>query len=134
MAGTEDDDDRILGTVVPDTPIHRASMWLEELRFGERRREADMEEDSAEGFRRFIEATGLPVTVEQLDEAVVYYATNHKQMFFGNMKVATNTKVGFLSMEAVLQSVWLDGFQHGVVTAQGKRGLSTAESELGREI
>jgi hypothetical protein len=121
-------DDNIPGTHVPDHAIHRASMWLEDLKFGERREYATPEVvgDTWEGFLR---ETELPVTVEQLQEAASYYGANMARMTLGN-------RVNFLvpvpggqmvDAVAIFSSLWLDAFMHGVATAQGKRGLSNEE-------
>jgi hypothetical protein len=78
------DDEKIPGTRVPDTPIHRASMWLEYLKFRERRKDASAPEDMDDAtWETFVAATGANFTVEQMQEAAAYYGQNMLQMMLG---------------------------------------------------
>lgn len=133
-------DEKILGTRVPETPIHRASLWLEDVKWGERRPDVDQIEqlkDEDSSYWVFIQETGLPVTPEQLKEAMRYYGENFLRMTFGNrINVVMPTPDGKATFDlaAVFSSVWYDGFQHGAATQAGKRGRSNSEIEQGIEL
>lgn len=131
-------DDKIPGTRVPDHAIHRASMWLEDVKFAERRPDVEVPEqitDDDAVWWIFIEETGLPVTVEQLKESAVYYGENMLRMTLGNrvnVMMPTPDGKGVMDLRAIFVSLWLDAFQHGVATALGKHGLSNTEMREGR--
>lgn len=123
----------IPGTRVPDHAIHRASMWLEDVKFAERRPDVEQIEQITDNdalWWIFIQETGLPVTVEQLKESAHYYGLNMLRMTLGNrvnvLMPAPDGK-GLIDLTTIFTSLWLDAFQHGVATAQGKRGLSNTE-------
>jgi len=125
------DDNRIPGTRVPDTPIHRASMWLEDLRFGDRRRDAGVEAIRDDDYVRFIqECALLGVTVENLKEASSFYGANNARMLTGGrlrVAIPSPTGEGIIDLASIFASVWLDAFMHGAATARGKVGMSNAE-------
>jgi hypothetical protein len=125
------DDNNILGTRVPDTPIHRASMWLEELKFGEQREDAVVERLEDDFIAKLIRETGLEnLTAEQVEEAATYYGVNNLHMLTGgriNVMIPSPTGEGTIDMVGIFVSLWLDAFSHGVATKAGKFGLSNQE-------
>lgn len=129
-------DDRIPGTRVPDTPIHRASMWLEDLKYGERRlgdAPLPMEVTEDELYELLIRELELDVTVEQLLEAADYYGTNLAVMLHGAFQIVVQTPDGrTISGASMFISAWLDGWMHGAVTQKGLRGRSVREMLDGR--
>jgi hypothetical protein len=128
------DEEKIPGTRVPDTPIHRASMWLEYLKFRERRKDATAPEDMDDAtWETFVAATGANFTVEQMQEAAAYYGQNMLQMMLGgrvDFAIPSPTGKGHISGRSAFASLWLDAFMHGYATARGKRGMSNLEAEL----
>lgn len=122
-------EDRILGTRVPDTPIHRASMWLEDLKFGERRKEAGAE-PMGELWQRFVTLSEASFTPEQLQEAADYYGTNNAAVLTGGrleVTIPAPGGEGVMFLRDIFASLWADAFMHGHATAQGRRGLSNQE-------
>lgn len=121
----------IPGTRVPDTPIHRASMWLEEFRFGDRREEAGTEVMEDDYWERFIQETGLTgLTPENIAEAAAYYGHNNIRMLTGgrlNVVIPNPHGEGHLDLGAIFVSLWADAFCHGVATKAGKVGPSNQE-------
>ena len=123
----------IPGTRVPDNPIHRASLWLEELKYGARRDDnpgvEPMEREIFEELIRQCELRGL--TPEEIGEAADYYGRNMAAMTLGQVKVMVSTPgrdgVGLMPLSVAFISAWLDGFLHGVATRAGKSGLSNLE-------
>ena len=124
-------DDRIPGTRVPDTPIHRASMWLEDLKFGEgRATQKPQAVPMGDTWEDFIRETGIPITVEQMKEAATYYGENMLRMTTGNrvnFAIPNPAGEGFIDGRGIFASLWLDAFMHGAATALGKTGLSNQE-------
>lgn len=121
---------RIPGTRVPDHAIHRASLWLEDLKYGEGREDAKLQRMDDFTWRAFIEECDLPVTVEQLQEAATYYGMNMLGMTLGNrvnVRIPAPDGDGFIDLHAIFASLWLDAFMHGAATAIGKSGLSNDE-------
>lgn len=122
---------RILGTRVPDTPIHRASMWLEEFRFGDRREEAETETMEDGYWQKFIQETGLlNLTDDDISEAAHYYGINNLRMLTGgriNVLIPSPTGEGHIDLAGIFVSLWADAFCHGVATKAGKVGLSNEE-------
>jgi hypothetical protein len=122
----------ILGTRVPDTAIHRASMWMDDVKFGNRRFEASVEpmEEANFTWRAFIEESGADFTVEELQEAAKYYGVNlYIGLTGGKVALTVTTPTGQMFLHDIFVSVWLDGFMIGYAAAKGKRGLSRAEME-----
>jgi hypothetical protein len=123
----------ILGTRVPDTPIHRASMWLEEFRFGDRREEAGTERFDEDEWERFVQETALVgVTGDNIQEAAIYYGLNNLHMLTGGrleMVIPNPHGEGHLSLSNIFISLWADAFAHGVATKAGKIGVSNEEKE-----
>jgi hypothetical protein len=122
----------IPGTRVPDTPIHRASLWLEDVKFGERRADADLgPEEMGDTFQDFIDAAEANFTVEQLREAATYYGDNMLHMMTGgrvDFLIPSPTGDGMIDGRGVFASLWLDAFMHGFATARGKIGKSNEEN------
>lgn len=133
------DEPKIPGTRVPDNPIHRASLWVESLKYAPDVRAAGDEaverlDDFA--WRAFVEESGLPITVEQLVDAVEFYGENLRRMIVGNrlnFMMPMPGGEGMMDLGGVFKSVWFDGFEHGAGTALGKRGLSNQEIREGVE-
>lgn len=126
------DEKNIPGTRVPDTPIHRASMWVEDIKFGEGRPDAVEPVPMGDTWEEFIKATGLPITAEQLMEAASYYGSNNVRMLTGgrlDVVIPSPTGEGYIDLAAIFASLWADAFFHGVATAQGRTGLSNTESD-----
>lgn len=123
--------DEIPGTRVPDTPIHRASLWLEQLKFAERAGVADEAEPmDALVYELLLRELDNGVTPEQLEEAAIYYGANLRQMFVpGRAEVIVQTPHGALDLRTMFVSAWLDGWMHGAVTQKGLRGESTEERD-----
>lgn len=125
--------DPIPGTRVPDTPIHRASMWLERFRFGDRRKNAGVEDMEDDYWSKFIDQTGLEgLDADDIEEAARYYGHNNVRMLVGNrlnVRIASPTGEGFMDLGSLFVSLWADAFAHGVVTAKGLSGLSNQEEE-----
>lgn len=125
----------VLGTRVPDTAIHRASFWLEKMKFGERRRDAGVEVQEAAIYDRFIEATGIKVTPDELMEACRYYATNNARMLAPAAALSVSVQHpageehGFVTILELFLSVWMDGFMHGAATTAGLTGRSNSEED-----
>lgn len=131
-------DANILGTRVPDTPIHRASLWLEDLKYPGRREDATVEDIEPGFVAEFIRQCELrDLTPEQIEEAARYYAMNAHRMLIGNRVMFTipspagEGQTWFLT---ILVSFWLDAWMHGVATAKGKRGRSNQEIAQGIEL
>lgn len=123
---------RIPGTRVPDTAIHRASMWLEDLKFGERRAYTSQPESKEADFEeKFVEATGVrSFTADEMREAAVYYGQNLRRMVLGdrlNIAMPSPTGEGLIDADGIFISLWLDAFEHGIATGLGLRGLSNDE-------
>lgn len=122
---------RIPGTRVDDNALHRASLWLEDFK---RTRDGQVKgytnEQAAEAFDELIEMCGLQgVTGQDLIEGAIFYATNFRELLGGqglNITVV-NRSLGAVDLLAILQSVWIDGLQHGVAMSAGKHGLSNTE-------
>lgn len=129
------DDENILGTRVPDTPIHRASLWLEEVKFGAHRTDAkpvEVEDQYFEDFIRKCKARNL--TREQMEEAAQYYGRNMLAMTMGRrvtFAIPSPTGEGMIDAAGVFISLWLDAFMHGYATAKGMSGRSNAEIARG---
>lgn len=121
------------GSELPDNAIHRASLWVEGIKYAIDQR-VDAEPDRIDEFewRAFIEESGLPVTVEQLQQAVVYYGLSTAGNFLGGrVNIAVPAPGGGLvDLRSIFASVWYDGFMHGVATAQGRRGQTSKELGL----
>lgn len=125
---------------LPDNPIHRASLWLERLKFGERAFTAtDVEQhaDGTMGHTRFIlEETGLveELTPEDVQLACLYYGRNMRRMLFGDRiqimlpNPAKSERVEKINMDELFASLWRDAFEHGLATAARKYGESKTES------
>jgi hypothetical protein len=124
-------DEKIAGTRVPDTPIHRASLWLEEIKYGARREDdPEIEPFELEFFVELIRQCELrDLTPEQIKEAADYYGANMLAMTLGGR---VNVMVpapggGFMDFKSIFVSTWLDGWMHGVATKAEKVGLSNDE-------
>jgi hypothetical protein len=122
-------DDRIPGTRVPENRLHRASLWLEDMK---RTRAGAVvtydDETMVRELGELADACGLELSGEQLAEGAKFYATNFRQIVFGGrLGVTVVSPWGAMDMGAVILSVWLDGFQHGAATAAGKYGESNEE-------
>jgi hypothetical protein len=125
-------DEKIPGTRVPDTAIHRASMWLEYLKFGDARRNAGVEKMTDDTFELFVAAAQVNFTAEQMKEAAQFYGLNMLQMTVGNrvnFMIPSPDGEGLMDGRAVFASLWIDAFMHGVATARGKHGPSNLEAE-----
>lgn len=122
-------DERIAGTRVPDTAIHRASLWLEEIKYPGRRENAELEGMDEEALRRFLEGVGLAFrcSPDELTEAAKFYGTNLAVMLVGDVRIVVMTALGPVGVPTMMTSAWVDGFMHGAATVAGKRGLSNDE-------
>lgn len=126
-------DEKIPGTVVPDTAIHRASLFLERVKFGDSfDRQTQPEMGGREFYEQITEQLELPHQPEDLVEASNYYARNFLRSVFGeNPDTARIELSNGQVIPALLffQSLWVDGYAHGAATRAGKRGLSNEERE-----
>lgn len=111
----------IPGTRVPDTPIHRASLWWEQLEFGGRDLSTPERMDAATA-EALVEELVATYTAEQLHEAATYYGRNWAEMILG-----PNVGLAGVNANALFTSVWLDGFAHGAGTQARKYGTSRTE-------
>lgn len=130
------DQEHIPGTSVPDTPIHRASLWLERVKFGERAFTTTAPESLDETDEIiFVRETGEKFTPEQMREAASYYGRSLARQMLGNrisIRVPSPVGEGFIGAESIFATVWLDAFQHGVATALGKTAQTDEESDVSR--
>jgi hypothetical protein len=121
--------DRIAGTRVSDNRLHRASLWLEDWK--RVRAGVPVTADRETMVRELAEladACGLELSGEQLAEGAEFYATNLRQVLFGQrVDMTVAGPWGAITLGAVILSVWLDGFEHGAATAAGKWGESNEE-------
>jgi hypothetical protein len=123
--------DHIPGTSVPDTPIHRASLWLERVKFAERAfaaTEAERMDDT--DLDIFVRETGALFTPEQLHEAATYYGRSLARQMLGSrvsFQVPSPTGEGFIGPASLFATIWMDAFEHGVATALGKTATTPDE-------
>lgn len=90
-------------------PLHRASFWLEELKYGpgERRVEAVTFEEIEDQFRGLLADLNLTdVSAEQVVDAARYYGGSFALIF--------------RIPEAVALSIFVDGLLHALALAAGK--------------
>jgi hypothetical protein len=131
------DDNTIPGTVLEDNAIHRASLWLEGVKFGERAGVTNTAEEITDDdwlWFAVIEECKLPVSVEQLKTAATHYGINMRAMTIGdrvNFAIPAPGGNGVMSADTIFISLWLDAFCHGAATAAAKYGLSRTEVESG---
>jgi hypothetical protein len=120
----------IPGTEVPDNVLHRASLWLEDRKFGDRAGVASEPELSEvkQHWSDLLDEFDVPLTPDEVREGSFYYAQNWRRMVFAGMDVVIPTPDGnALNLATLLQSLWLDAFEHGLAVAHGKSALSIEE-------
>lgn len=110
---------------LPDNPLHRASLWVERFikRMAARERGTRQMADG-EGVRDLeilARETEIRMTGKELLDGAEFYAANLSRAFFGRIGLHVKTTAGFASIETIILSVWLDGFEHGAATAADKR-------------
>jgi hypothetical protein len=126
----------IPGTVLEDNVIHRASLWLEGVKFGERAGVTNAAEEITDDdyiWIAVIEECKLPVSVEQLKDAATHYGINMRVMTIGNRVnfAVPAPSGGVMSADTIFISLWIDAFCHGAAAVAGKYGLSRTEIESG---
>lgn len=128
---------------LPDNAIHRASLWLERLKFGERaftqtEPEIESSPDGEEHFghtRMLLESTGFSgeLTPKDVHLASLYYGGNMRRGLFGNRiqvylpNPAKNGEQEQVNMDELFAALWKDAFEHGLATGTRQRGLSKTE-------
>lgn len=122
-------DSTIPGTDVPDTAIHRASLWVNALAgHQEGGPPQPLTWDQVqERHTRLIEACGMAgkVTAEDIRESSAYYGDTASAVFPVGLTIVT--PFGDIDLSIMFRSVWCDGLLHGIAVRDGKRGLSNAE-------
>lgn len=123
--------DRIPGTDLPDTALHRASLWFNRF--------SGLEDGGPPQERTWREVRELhervlaechlegKITADEIREGAQYYGDNIVDGMFGPVCVTVLTPVGQIDVGVMLRSLWLDGLMHGIALRDGKRGLSNAE-------
>jgi hypothetical protein len=82
--------------------------------------------------RAVLDASGCDLEPEDLLNGSVYYANSFVRRFFGRIGIAVETPdVGIVDIQAVIGTVWLDGFQHGAATTAGLTSVSEQEKTGG---
>jgi hypothetical protein len=128
---------------LPDNLIHRASLWLERLKFGERAftlsdPQIEAHPDGEETFghtRMLLESTGLAEDLSPKDVrlAALYYGSNMRRGLFGNrlqLFVPNPAKGGEqeqVNMDELFGALWMDAFEHGLATHARLYGHSKTE-------
>lgn len=129
----------IAGTAgLPDNRIHRASLWLERMKFGERAFTREMDERHVESQTQeensllFRELEMEDITPRDVQLASMFYGRNLQHMLFGNrvqimMPTPVHGEKGQVNFGDLLAMVWRDGFEHGAAARAGKHAFTDTE-------
>jgi hypothetical protein len=127
--------DKIPGTEVPDNAIHRASLWLERLKFGDTYDERGGPElAEPDWWERFLLETGLHAVLEpdEIKAAANYYGESLASQLLGgrvSITIPNPAGEGWIGAQAIFATLWADAFMHGVATAQRRSAQTNEERQ-----